>query len=305
MINIRVGCYFGAFLVISGCAISTEHSSVLPGVDLSQHKVLFVVKDQDDRRNVAEEISERLIELGYQSSVGQESDSPESADIVVRYLATWRWDVVIYLATLNIRFHDPESQMTLASGTSEHRGMHHWTKRKMVEEVLTNIFEGKDDSFRNDYFEEILAEQMVVNPVVTVDTSLPISTEVIGYGSQLSSDKAFDEALTTSLQNHGIFRSISDDGEYRLVVSLHGLITDETHLVVLGYVIFHNVEATATWALIEKATGAVSYNSEIITSCPEEKLDDSKGVSGKAACAIRENIASGIREIGSLQIDQT
>ncbi len=289
-------------LALCGCAINSQDAKIMPGVQLSEYKTFFVIEEDDDKRNVGGSIVDVLADKGFSASIGSPTEIPESTDILVRYDAKWSWDVTFYLLGLNIRFLEAGSLTPLATSTSEHSSITRKTRRGMVEEVLTNIFIGTADSSKNDYNDPVVLEDLLVKPAVPVPESLPIKVDIVGYGVQLADDETFDTALRISLDEHRVFDSISADGNHSLVVALNGLETNETHLVIFGSVIYHNVTAAATWVLKSKDSGEVLFASEITAECPEEELGESRSVTDKTACAIRENLRSGIGELASLRL---
>jgi hypothetical protein len=274
----------------------------MPNVELSVYQSFFVVEEEDDRREVGRTIAGELANMGFDTSIGNISEVSDSIEVLVRYDAKWSWDITFYLLSLNIRFLDASSHAPLATATSEHSSISRKTKKGMTEEVLGNIFNGAENTAENDYFEPVLAENMVIESNTPAAKSLPIAVQSIGYGAQFASDEEFSNALRTSLANHSLFDSLSDDGEYVLTVALNSLETDETHLVVFGTVFFRNVIATATWALANKEHSEILYVSEITTKCPEAELKDAKNVTSMTACAIRENIRSGIARLSDVSL---
>lgn len=286
--------------ISSGCVINSENTNIMPGVDLSQYKSFFVVEEEDDQRKVSDEISYQLASMGYESAVGEESEILDSAEILVRYETEWHWDITTYLFALNIRFQDAASLLPLASGTSTHGSTNRKSTKDMAAEVLTNIFTGNLDTSQNDFY-DITIEQMLLIPQRQEVKALPISAEIIGFGTQNASDDAFNEAINTSIQEHGLFESISGEGEYTLTIVLHSLMVERTNIIVFGTVFFHNVNARASWTLTEKANGSILYSSEIVTKCPEGELVGN--LTKLTACAIRENIGAGIDKLSELKLD--
>ena len=241
--------------------------------------------------------------MGQNSLTGPESEVPESAEILVRYQSDWAWDITFYLYTLHIQFVDAHSMMTLATGTSTHSSFSRKSKSRMAEEVLSNIFEGKVIDVDSSLIKSVAATDIRIVPENQIGAALPIDVEVIAHGTQAVSDEAFAEALESSIHDYGLFRSISNAGDYRLVVALHSIEHDETRVYVLGFVVHHNIFATTSWALTDTATGEILYNSEIVTSCPEDELRSMDTIKTMTACAMRANIARGIEELSAIELD--
>ncbi len=126
--------------LLSGCATNNATGDVTPGVDLAEFQNLYVVKTPEDRNGVAELITTRLGELGYNAASGPALESYEDADALVTYVDRWMWDITMYMLELTITVEDAQSGYRLASGNSLHTSLTRLSPEEMVDEVLGNIF---------------------------------------------------------------------------------------------------------------------------------------------------------------------
>ena len=57
-------------------------------------------------------------------SSGSEGKHPENVDLIVRYADGWNWDVVMYLAKLDIQMYDAKSGGMVSSASWKNSAMH-------------------------------------------------------------------------------------------------------------------------------------------------------------------------------------
>ncbi len=129
-------------LSLSGCAVNRATSQTTPGTDLSALNEYYVVKLKPDGRGINKLISNGLNELGHPTTTGPEESAPENADAIVTYKDKWVWDLTMYMIELTITFREPGTGFPLAEGNSFHTSLTRKSPEEMVDEVLTNIFNG-------------------------------------------------------------------------------------------------------------------------------------------------------------------
>lgn len=130
----------GALLLVGGCANQTS-ATLSPGVDLSKVKSFYVVKFAADKNAIDVLIRDRLTKLGYTAKSGPEMPAADyNTDVVVTYRDKWVWDITMYMIDLTITFRAPDSGFPMASGYSMHASLSRESPERMVEEVLTSIF---------------------------------------------------------------------------------------------------------------------------------------------------------------------
>ena len=122
--------------VLTGCvnnSVQTKH----PSANLSQIKSVYVQKLEADGRGVNHMICNQLIALGYEASTG--ISQPDKVDAVLVYADRWRWDMTMYMLSLNIKLIHPDTDFPLASGQVLHTSLTRRTPQAMVREVLHNV----------------------------------------------------------------------------------------------------------------------------------------------------------------------
>ena len=124
--------------LLHGCAINRATATVDQTTDLSKLKIFYVRKYSEDTRNTNILIADKLTEMGFNVS-----DTETDVDATVTYVDKWFWDITFYLLELTITLRDPKTDFPLATGNSVHTSLSRKSPEGMVDEVLTNIFYGK------------------------------------------------------------------------------------------------------------------------------------------------------------------
>jgi len=139
---------FGLLVValVAGCTGNRQTAEVRPGPDIGKFTTYYVVESAPDKHGVNDLIKNRLIARGYQAITGPKTAAPGGAAVVVMYRDKWSWDLAMYMSELTVAFYDPRTGSRLALGESRHPAASRRPTAKMVDEVLTNIFEEARDS---------------------------------------------------------------------------------------------------------------------------------------------------------------
>lgn len=132
-------------LTSSGCA-NQASAKVTPGADLTKIERIYVERFEPDKRGINKLISTQLQKMGYKSTTGPETATPKDVNAIATYRDKWMWDITTYMWELTITLREPEDRFPLAVGHSLHGSLTRKSPEKMVEEVLTNIFESTKNS---------------------------------------------------------------------------------------------------------------------------------------------------------------
>lgn len=124
--------------LLHGCAINRATATVDQTTDFSKLKIFYVRKYSEDTRNTNILIADKLTEMGFNVS-----DTETDVDATVTYVDKWFWDITFYLLELTITLRDPKTDFPLATGNSMHTSLARKSPEGMVDEVLTNIFYGR------------------------------------------------------------------------------------------------------------------------------------------------------------------
>ena len=102
-------------LGLFGCA--NLDRTVSPGRDPAALREVFVVKNLNDNRRLAEQLVVALRARGLVAESGHLTLLPESAEAVVRYEDRWSWDFGDHMTYLRVALHDRGEVRSYASAT--------------------------------------------------------------------------------------------------------------------------------------------------------------------------------------------
>ena len=125
-------------VLIAGCATSSN-VTVNPGTSL-QVRTAYVVLHQGQSSDMDANIQRELMAHGVQVKAGPEVEHP-GTDILVRYSDNWKWDMAMYLRSLDIQVYDASSGTLVASGSWKNSAMHGFHGSEgVVKGVMDQIF---------------------------------------------------------------------------------------------------------------------------------------------------------------------
>jgi len=127
-----------ASLLLSGCA---THSRVVvnPGSQLVV-KSAYVVLHGGNSEDMDAHVQQELMAHGIQVKAGPEMRDT-GTDVVVRYTDNWRWDMSMYLRSLDIQVYNGASGTLLASGSWKNSALHGYhSAGKVTQKVMDEVF---------------------------------------------------------------------------------------------------------------------------------------------------------------------
>jgi len=134
-----------ATLFVSSCS-TVEPGHYYGGNALAAPKSAYIVrqKDFDEKFVVGAAIQEALARHGVTATAGNLADKPQAVDFYVENEDHWRWDMAMYLFSLDIRFMDNKSGALLGSGAFKQGAFHDFpdAKQKAVD-VVESIYQAK------------------------------------------------------------------------------------------------------------------------------------------------------------------
>ncbi len=273
-----------SFAFASSCATNYGTSNVLPGIDLSEYKSIYVAKSPDDKRGVNVLIADQLVSMGYDASTGERGNKPDTTQAIIKYQDIWIWDFTMFMIELNIQLFEAKSDLLLASASSFHSSLTRKSAKDMVDESLTSLFALGETRYSSNVILALRSDRMTIELPEVIPDQLPISVSISGFGVGAASDDAFEAALLESARRSGIFREIASDenAEYSLTVSLLNITPNfaQTHVL-----------AKANWFMLKRSNQEVVLNAEIAA-------EHSK------AFSIRADAEGAIREVISVGLDK-
>lgn len=127
-------------LLTTGCA-SRATVSVDPSTNLSALKIIYVKKIPADDGGINVLIADKLRSKGITVTTGIEMP-PNNVDAVVTYIDKWTWDITMYMVELTVTIRDPQTDFPIATGNAYHSSLTRQSPKKMVDEVVDNIYKG-------------------------------------------------------------------------------------------------------------------------------------------------------------------
>ena len=117
--------YFLAAILIlaSGCS-TTSDIVATPLAAGKQYHTAYLVAHGDKSSDVDSAIQRELFRRGFVMSSGAEGKPPENVDLLVRYADSWSWDVVMYLAKLDIQMYEAKGGGMIASASWKNSALH-------------------------------------------------------------------------------------------------------------------------------------------------------------------------------------
>lgn len=124
-------------MLVSGCATS-RNVVVNPGTRL-QPTSAHVVAHGGNSSDMDASIQRALMSQNLRVTAAPEGQ-PTDADLLVRYTANWKWDIVMYLRALDIQVYDGRSGTLLGSGVWKNSALHGYHDRdKVVKNVVDEL----------------------------------------------------------------------------------------------------------------------------------------------------------------------
>jgi hypothetical protein len=120
----------------AGCATS---SGVLvnPSVTKANYQSAFVVVHGGSGIDMDALMQKELLRHGLSVTAGAEAGGPGDAQLLVRYADDWKWDLKMYLWSLDVMVFDPKTKVLLATGSWKNSAMHgFYSEGKVVAQVI-------------------------------------------------------------------------------------------------------------------------------------------------------------------------
>ena len=107
-------------------------------------KTAFVVIRPDYDPKIGANIQDTLTRHGVSSLAGPLQEKPKDVAFYVEYEDHWRWDLAMYLFSLDIRFLDNATGQLIGSGTFRQGWFHDFPDaREKTSEVVESIYRAR------------------------------------------------------------------------------------------------------------------------------------------------------------------
>src|SRR5689334_23154136 len=125
--------------VISGCS-TVEPGKRYGSTPLESMKTAFVVIRPDYDPKIGAHIQDALTRHGVSSLAGPLQEKPKDVAFYVEYEDHWRWDLAMFLFSLDIRFLDNSTGQLIGSGSFKQGTFHSFPDaREKTSEVIESI----------------------------------------------------------------------------------------------------------------------------------------------------------------------
>jgi hypothetical protein len=143
MTSKAIPLFLGLIAMVSGC------STVQPGqyhasTSLQSLKTAYVVTRPDYDPKIGENIQEALSKHGVTTQTGPLQAKPKDVAFYVEYEDHWRWDLAMYLFSLDVRFVDNGSAQVIGTGAFRQGLFHDFPNpREKTLAVVESIYNAK------------------------------------------------------------------------------------------------------------------------------------------------------------------
>lgn len=124
-------------LLISACATSSQ-VVVQPSAatEVRNYRSAYLVTHGGSSSDMDAHIEKALLERGFSVTTGSDPQAA-NAQLVVRYVDDWKWDMAMYLRSFDLMIYDGRSNVLLADGTWKNSLLHgFYGADKVVDQVV-------------------------------------------------------------------------------------------------------------------------------------------------------------------------
>jgi hypothetical protein len=130
-------------LSAAGCA-TTSGVIVSPSAHHADYRSVYIVVHGGDSADMDANLQKEFLRHGFLVSIGPDGGATSGAELVARYADAWKWDIAMYLRSLDVMVFDGKSNLLIASGTWKNSTMHgfHSSEKvvaKVVDDTLTKM----------------------------------------------------------------------------------------------------------------------------------------------------------------------
>jgi hypothetical protein len=133
---IRLWLLGAAVFTFAGCS-TTSGVIVNPNVRHADYRSVYVVVHGSNSSDMDANLQKEFLRHGFSVTVGPEGGSTFGAQLIARYADDWKWDMAMYLHTLDVMVYDAKSNVMLASGSWRNSTFHgFYNSEKVVAKVV-------------------------------------------------------------------------------------------------------------------------------------------------------------------------
>jgi hypothetical protein len=137
--NLRTVIQVAAFLSVSlaqaGCS-TTSGVIVNNSAQKVHYNSVYVIVHGGNSSDMDAKIQKEFLRHGFAVSAGPEGSAPAATQLIARYADDWRWDLAMYLRSLDVMLYDRQSNTLLAQGSWKNSVFHGFHSS---EKVVTGV----------------------------------------------------------------------------------------------------------------------------------------------------------------------
>lgn len=125
-------------LLLSACATSSQ-VLVQPAArtQVENYHSVYLVTHGGDSSDMDVNVERALLKRGFSVTTGTDAAQPPNAQLVVKYVDDWKWDMAMYLRSFDLMMFDGRSKVLLADGTWRNSLLHgFYSAPKVVDQVV-------------------------------------------------------------------------------------------------------------------------------------------------------------------------
>jgi len=135
---IHVSAFASASLALAGCS-TTSGVIVNNSAQKVHYSSVYVVVHGGSSADMDANVQKEFLRHGFAVSAGAEGSAPAATQLIARYADDWRWDLAMYLRSLDVMIYDRQTNTLLAQGSWKNSVFHGFHgSEKVVGGVVDN-----------------------------------------------------------------------------------------------------------------------------------------------------------------------
>jgi len=143
----RVVLGVSLFFILVGCT-TTQTVMAVPGADQFSGKTAYFVSHGGSSEDMDQHIRRNLVDSRFVVQTGPDLPLTAGSDLLVKYSDEWKWDVTMYLKSLNVEFYNAKTGALLTRGEFKNSTLHGYpdageTVKSVMDEMFTKLAIGR------------------------------------------------------------------------------------------------------------------------------------------------------------------
>lgn len=143
--NVLAVCAISVFS-ISGCYRMIDQGYGTKPIPIDLSKRYAVVKMPEDHGDIGQAIYDELALRGMNVQLSNEPENLHDFDILIRYEASWRWDVTWYLLALSVNVYESRNDALIAASARYRTSLVRSSPGKAANALLDELFGAREAS---------------------------------------------------------------------------------------------------------------------------------------------------------------